>query len=127
MGYALLFIAAVLNSVASVFLKIGAERGPVISLSDGFPAFLGGNIYLIGGLALFALNVIFYVFALRALPLSVAYPIMIAMSFIIVGSLSYFFFSESFSFFKIVGYFVILFGIVIVVMSTSSKLYGTLS
>lgn len=127
MGYGLLFVAAALNATASLFLKIGADRGPVLGLSQGFSSFLSGNAYLIGGLALFALNVIFYIFALRALPLSVAYPIMIATSFIIVGALSSVLFSEDITFLKIAGYALILFGIALVVMSTSSKLYGALS
>lgn len=127
MGYGLLLVAAGLNATASVLLKIGADRGPTLNLSQGVVGLLVGNAYLIAGLALFALNVIFYIFALRALPLSVAYPIMIAASFIIVGTVSSVLFSENITFLKAAGYALILLGIVLVVMSTSTKIYGTLS
>lgn len=127
MGYGLLLIAASLNAVASVLLKIGADRGPVVTFSQGFFGLIVGNAYLLAGLALFALNVVFYIFALRALPLSVAYPVMIAVSFIIVGLVSSVLFSEDITFLKVGGYVLILFGIALVVMSTSSKMYGALS
>ena len=44
--------------------------------------------YLVAGLPLFALNVVFYMVALSRLDLSVAYPIMVAGGIVIVVSVS---------------------------------------
>jgi multidrug transporter EmrE-like cation transporter len=87
MGYLFLILALTLNAAANVLLKIGATR--LGSLEE--PGLLGrlvSDYYLLAGLLLFALNVVFYVAALTRLNLSVAYPIMVAGGIIIVVSVS---------------------------------------
>jgi small multidrug resistance pump len=76
-----------LNAAANLMLKLGADR----LTSLGTPSLLEGvlgNYHLIGGLVLFALNIVFYVGALARLNLSFAYPVMMAGGVLIVVTAS---------------------------------------
>lgn len=115
MGLWLVVGAACLNATASVLLKLGVSHGVDLSLADGVVALVTRNGSIILGLFLFALNVLVYVAALRLLPLSTAYPIMTALSFIIVGTVSVLLLGEEVTLLKGVGYVVILLGILMVV------------
>ena len=77
MGYLFLIVALTLNAAANVLLKIGATRLGGID-EPGLLGRLVSDYYLLAGLLLFALNVVFYVAALARLNLSTAYPIMVA-------------------------------------------------
>ena len=113
LGYALLIVAATLNGIANLFLKLGADRG--ISMNSGsILAFLSHHQYLIFGVILFAGNVLIYILALRALPISVAYPLMVALSFIVVGIAATIFLGEEVTPLKILGYALILLGIALI-------------
>jgi small multidrug resistance pump len=113
MGYVFLVLALTLNALANVLLKVGAMRlGPL-----GEPdliARLVANRQLLAGLALFALNVVFYVLALTRLNLSVAYPIMVAGGVLIVVSVSIFFLHEAVSGRQMLGLLLLILGIVLV-------------
>jgi small multidrug resistance pump len=89
MGYLLLVVAMTLNAAANILLKIGAMR-----LGDfqapGLIGRLATDYYLLAGLFLFGLNVVFYFVALTRLNLSVAYPIMVAGGIVIVVLVSVF-------------------------------------
>lgn len=86
-SYILLAIALTLNAVANVFLKVGSARLPAWSEPALLPR-LFTNPYLLLGIVLFALNVLVYAAALARLNLSVAYPVMVAGSMIVVVVLS---------------------------------------
>jgi multidrug transporter EmrE-like cation transporter len=83
MDYLLLILALTLNALANVLLKMGATRLPGWS-EPGAMTRLLANPYLLTGLTLFALNVVFYAAALSRLNLSVAYPVMVAGGLIVV-------------------------------------------
>ncbi len=104
MDYLYLILAFTLNAVANILLKIGSEFGVKIT-----------NYYLFAGIALFAINIIFYFLALKNLALSTAYPIMIVMSFLIINSYAYFGFHEKISLFQIIGYILIITGLILVI------------
>jgi small multidrug resistance pump len=83
MEYLFLTIALTLNALANVLLKLGAAR--FVGWGEhGVTRRLLTNSYLLLGLALFALNVVFYAAALTRLNLSVAYPVMVAGGMIVV-------------------------------------------
>jgi multidrug transporter EmrE-like cation transporter len=93
MKYVLALIAALaLNATANLLIKFGM-RGIEIEL-DGASLLDGGFLGLIklllrhwevlAGLTCFAMNVVFYAFALQKLPISVAYPIMVTTGFAII-------------------------------------------
>lgn len=113
MAYLYLALAFTLNSIANILLKLGATRG--LSLSGGPFAIIEANWQLLLGLSIFALNVIFYFLALRALPLSVAYPVMVVMGFLIVNSYALLTLHEPIMTGQYIGYLLIIIGITLVV------------
>ena len=71
MAYVLLAIALLLNALANTLLKIGASHLQGTADASIWLR-LAGNPYLLFGLILFAVNVVFYVAALSRLQLSIA-------------------------------------------------------
>jgi multidrug transporter EmrE-like cation transporter len=63
---------------------------------------------------LFATNVIFYYLALRTIPLSFAYPVMVTGSFLLLGFASTFFFREQVNMMQLLGYALVILGITLV-------------
>ena len=113
MGYLYLALALTLNATANVLLKIG------VSSLGGLhePELMGrvlSNYQLLGGLLLFALNVIFYAAALTQLDLSTAYPVMTVGGIMIVVTLSFLFLNETPSSSQLLGIGLMLVGIVLV-------------
>lgn len=114
MPYLFLACAFALNAAGNILLKLGAEKG--VSLSSYSPVSLVANNWaLVLGCVLFAANVVFYVLALRALPLSVGYPIMVVMSFLIVNGYAFFALHESITLLQVLGYLCIVGGLTLVV------------
>jgi multidrug transporter EmrE-like cation transporter len=113
MGYLFLALALVLNATANVLLKIGAAR-----LGDLDEPNLAGrlitNYHLLAGLALFAVNVVFYILALARLNLSVAYPIMMAGGVVIIVAASVLLLHEALTMRQAIGLFLLIAGIVLV-------------
>ncbi len=113
MGYLFLVLALLLNATANVLLKIGATRlGPLEG--PGLLARVAGDVYLLGGVLLFALNVVFYAAALTRLDLSVAYPIMVAGGIVIVVSVSALVLRESVTLVQSLGLMLLVIGIALV-------------
>jgi multidrug transporter EmrE-like cation transporter len=113
MGYLFLIVALTLNAAANVLLKIGATRLGSVE-GPGLIGRLVSDTYLLGGLLLFALNVVFYVAALTRLHLSVAYPIMVAGGIIIVVSASALILREAVTPLQTVGLVLLVLGIALV-------------
>ncbi len=113
MAYLFLILAVSLNATGNVLLKLGSQHG--LDLADRSPiALVAGNWQLLLGCAVFAANILFFFLALRALPLSVAYPVMVGMTFLIVSSASLFLFREHISILQYIGYAGIILGLVLV-------------
>lgn len=114
MFYIYLVIAFILNASGNIFLKLGSRTG--FNLSSFSPiALFVSNWQFILGCFLFVLNVPFYFLALRNIPLSTAYPIMVGMSFFIVNMSAFFLFKESVHVLQILGYVCMVGGIILVV------------
>ncbi len=113
MAYLYLALAFTLNSIANILLKLGAER--VLSFSGGLFAIIQANWQVLLGLTIFATNIIFYFLALRALPLSVAYPVMVVMGFLIVNSYALIMLHEPITVGQYIGYVLIIVGLTLVV------------
>ncbi len=110
MGYVFLAVAFTLNALANVMLKSGTQ-----SLSGATLSSLIQNYVLLGGLALFALNVLFYALALARIPLSVAYPVMVAGSLLIVALSSALYLGESITLIQLLGMGLLLAAVVLIV------------
>jgi multidrug transporter EmrE-like cation transporter len=118
MAYILLALAFVFNASANILLKIGSKGG--IDLSSWNPvALLSHNWQFVLGLFLFAVNVVFYFLALRSLPISVAYPVMVVMSFIIINGYALTMLGETLTPLQILGYLAIVGGLILIVSNAS--------
>jgi len=98
MAYALLAAAFLINGAANILLKAASARGFAPSLELGL------------GLAAFAVNVMFYFAALRSLPLSLAYPVMVAGSFLLVNGYAAVILREKLGPAQVAGYALIILG-----------------
>ena len=81
-----LLVALVLNAGANVLMKVGAKTARPLAAEAPFLTRLFNflNVATIVGISLFAANVLFYRKALDHLNVSVAYPIMVSGSVILV-------------------------------------------
>lgn len=116
MAYFFLFGAFVLNSLANLLLKLGAQKGFV--LTSFRPLFLlTNNWQFILGCLFFIANVPLYFLSLKYLPLSVAYPIMVIMSFILVNILAVVFLHEVVNLVQFCGYVLLIGGLLLVTLN----------
>ena len=105
MGYIFLTIALFLNAAANILMKLGAGRLEAVkgqALSLIIPKLLT-NYFLMVGLFLFVLNIIFYIIALSKIHLSIAYPIMTAGGFLLITCFSFFYLKETITILQVVG------------------------
>ena len=133
MKYALALIAALaLNATANLLIKFGM-RGMDLELDGASP--LDGGVFglvklllrhweVLAGLACFALNVVFYAFALQKLPISVAYPIMVTTGFAIIVAVAGWKLHERLTVFQWVGVVTILIGVVLVAKDAGRQMGG---
>lgn len=111
-GWMALCVALVSNAAANILLKTGAStvRGePSLQLLQQAAL----NPYLLGGVALFALNILCYAFALSRLPLSLAYPAMVIGGLLIVTTGAVLLFGESLTLMQAGGLALIVFGVIL--------------
>ncbi|MEN9649278.1 MAG: hypothetical protein RL094_245 [Candidatus Parcubacteria bacterium] len=97
-----LIVAFILNGTANVLLKLGAKKGLVL---HGFSLqTISANALFLLGFICFGLNALFYFLALRTLPITVAYPIMVGMSLLIINTFAYVSLGETITTMQMVGY-----------------------
>lgn len=113
-SYGMLAVAILFNGVANVLMKTGMRNAPnaggVVAM---FKHYLTSWPVIVG-IFLFALNVLAYTQVLTKLSLSVAYPIMVSMTGVIVISGSMVIFKESISAAQWVGFALIIGGVICV-------------
>ncbi len=118
MGWVFLMCAFLLNALGGFFLKLASLREGTFSFEGGLWKVLSGVVtahtFFFLGLFCFAINVLFYFAALKLLPLSVALPVMVSMTLLLVAGLSVLFLGESLTPVQIVGYGIIAFGVALV-------------
>ncbi len=107
-------LASVLGiSMGQLLLKMAAMnlRNP-----DVLGFWLAGqriNAYLMGGLAVLGLSTLLWVWVLRGIPLSIAYPFM-ALAFIFVPILSFYLLGEPLGWRQVAGGLIIVLGVIVV-------------
>ena len=128
MKYAIaLVIALSLNATANLMIKFGMERSKAagVTTADGAVAVgsaLLTNWVLIAGLCCFALNVGFYAYALKGLPISVAYPIMVTVGFAIIVTVAGMYLHERLTPRQWIGVCLILVGVWLVASQAKAQL-----
>ncbi len=109
-------IAACFNALANFLAKVGTNKlsggGSVIQT---IPA-LVLSPYIIGAVACFGLGFFIYTYALMRTHLSVAYPIVVSLTFVMLTIISALYFKEQITPWQIVGISVILCGVWITVL-----------
>jgi multidrug transporter EmrE-like cation transporter len=109
--------AFLLNATANILLKWGAAHGVRLDVPPA--QLLQENAILIAGFIAFALNAVLYFLALRTLPITIAYPVMVGMSFLIIAIAGVFYFGEALSVVHVTGYVLIASGIAVVLYAST--------
>lgn len=114
-NYAIVLCGVLLNAIAQIFLKLGAERLNWTRLAATHSLVLKGlqliNGYIFAGLACYAVSVVIWIIVLRRMELSVAYPFL-SIGFILSVFAGYFVFGEQITSFKVLGIILICLGVI---------------
>ena len=113
--YLILLVALSFNAAANILMKQSANVG---SAASGLIAkiFSPSGLWFLGGLACFGLALIFYRWALETINLSIAYPIMTTLGYVIVILFSWLAFKEAINIRQVIGFVLILAGVFMVSM-----------
>jgi len=104
--YGALGISILLGVLAQIMLKFGADRAGEAWIAQFISPFT------IAGLALYAVAFVFYVVAIRKIPLSLAFP-MVAVSYFLVAIAAHYIWGEALGWPQIAGLALISGGIVL--------------
>lgn len=114
MTYLFLFIALTSNAVANIFMKLASERfaeGLSVIFKD--PVVFLKNGYFFGALFFFAIALVLYALVLSKMSLSIAYPIMTSLGFVIVLGFSVWYLNEQLLWWQWLAIAMILLGVVV--------------
>ncbi len=103
-AYVFLVIALVLNAAANLLIKysaLGRAGGAETGLSGALRTYL--TLPFLAGVCCFGLNLLAYTQALRKLPISLAYPLMVSLGYLIILGVSYFLFGERLAIHRYLG------------------------
>jgi multidrug transporter EmrE-like cation transporter len=113
--FLILGISILFTVSAQLFLKKGVLDLGIINFSakeflNLIPRFLQ-NIWLIGGLFLLGISFLLWLFVISKIKLSIAYPILTSMNFILIALFSWLFLKEQLGAIQGLGIIIIIFGI----------------
>ncbi|MBI5447350.1 MAG: EamA family transporter [Gammaproteobacteria bacterium] len=113
--FALILISSVINTAAQLLLKAGADRLKVLSWSHWYESFINliSNPYLFLGLCCYVVSVGVWIIVLSRVPVSVAHPIS-SLAYITTAISAAIIFNEYLSLTRIMGIFVIIFGVYLI-------------
>ncbi|MBY7783169.1 EamA family transporter [Vibrio fluvialis] len=100
-------------SVGQILFKLASPYFPQVLSTNSLIGFLF-NKYLFSALIIYGFATILWVYALRLVPLSIAYPFM-ALAFVIVPILGAIFLNESFQWNTLIGAGLIMIGLLVIV------------
>lgn len=116
----LLLTGVSLNAAAQLFLKFGMDRIGDFEFSMANIAPIGWqvatNYFVILGLACYVFSVVIWLMVLSRAPVGLAYP-MVSIGYIITAVAGYFLLGESLTALRVIGIFVIIFGVYLVARS----------
>ncbi len=123
MKYAIaLVVALLLNAAANLMIRFGmkamdADLAGAGIMDDGVLGLIRlllNHWILLVGLCCFAMNVVFYAYALQKLPISMAYPIMVTGGFVIIVTVAGLILKERLTMVQWVGVAAIMLGVTLV-------------
>lgn len=110
----LLICAIILNATANILMKLGAQRMGGLSLNiEGLKNFLTNPI-IWAGVTSFGLTLVLYTYVLSKMKLSVAYPLMTSLGFLIVVSFSVLYLKEAVHWPQVVGLLLVIGGLYLI-------------
>jgi multidrug transporter EmrE-like cation transporter len=111
MSYIILILAITFNAIANILMKVGMlKEKPASNLMIFFTDMLL-NPVLIAGMICFALGLAAYCYVLTKLNLSIAYPIMTSVGYVIVIIASWLFLKETITVVQVAGFAFIIAGV----------------
>ena len=115
MIYLLLLLDIILTVSAQLALRVGAKNlQSGLSFALLFEPFK--NMFLLGGMAIFAVSFFLYVFILSKLQLNIAYPVATGIILVLITLISHFFLKETLTALQAAGILAILIGVVLVLL-----------
>jgi drug/metabolite transporter (DMT)-like permease len=105
------FITAFLLAIGQILFKVGSEKWEISNISTTIITFVT-NPFLIIAIVLYAVTIVLWIYVLKQLPLTVAYPIT-ALSFIIVPMLSSFYLDEKVTIYTFIGGVLVILGVLL--------------
>ncbi len=111
MSYLILIFAITFNAVANILMKVGMLKEKQGANLIQLVLNMLINPILISGIFCFALGLAAYCFVLTKLNLSVAYPIMTSVGYVIVIVASWLFLHETITLIQVVGFSFIITGV----------------
>lgn len=113
-SFALVVISVTLSAFGQTAFKIGVERVQFAADAAVFNKVLGfaASPHILAGLLFYGVGTLFWLFALRTLDLSLAYPF-VAISFIVVFLIGIFGLGEPFNATRLAGLLIITLGLVV--------------
>ncbi len=111
MQYVLMIGSIILGAFAQIFLKLGITKTTSMELLKVL-----SNLYILGGLFLYGISAVLWIYSLSKIPLSFAYP-MVSLGYVVVFVLSYWVFGESISPLRVGGLVTIVLGVLMIAKS----------
>lgn len=112
MANILLIVYALTTSLALVFLKLGSQTEPLISII-GSKLHFNFTLFGISGIILYGISFIVYTALIAKYDLGYIIPLATGLVYVLIFVASFIIFKESFTMIKILGIVAILFGIVL--------------
>ncbi len=114
-AYVFLGLALTLNALANVLIKYSMSRNvqPILPVHGALAPFLSWSYLL--GLFCFAANLACYSMALKTLKISMAYPLMVSLGYLVILIFGWFLFGERLTPIQYAGIGIILVGVWLVV------------
>ena len=111
--YLILFFAIFLNASANILLKVGMNRSGSLNFTNISEILtkVVFNPIIIGGILCFVLALGAYTYVLSKINLSIAYPIMTSLGYMIVIFASWLFLKETITGVQVVGFCLIIGGV----------------
>lgn len=113
MPFIFLFIAICSNIAAQILFKLAAIRGLYLELQ--FPDIVTKNFVAILAVFCIIFAAPFYFFALKSISLSVAYPVLVVVTFLFVNLLAVNYLGEKLNMSQLFGYVLAVLGIFLIV------------
>jgi multidrug transporter EmrE-like cation transporter len=113
MDLVILLVAVLVNACGNVLIKVGMNNAGALNLTEPFKAVISIflNPSVLAGISCYIIALVGYSFTLSRMNLSVAYPVMSGLGFVVIQISSYYLLHEKIQPLQIIGCLTILSGV----------------